>query len=327
MSATSIYPFVAVFGFRKQGGGFTFILPGKEITIEGSDEVLPTLLMQCNGFSSVEKIAASVSVSTEYRIQEIKQLITILLEYQIIVDAQKYYEVFHEISVNPMPFFREVSSEHVAAMLHSESHLVQIPYSPRTKLEALFESRSSTREFSGESITEEDFLRLAWVMYGKLKRSTMYPESTIGLGTIPSGGALYPLRLYGIAMKIPTLQENGVYKFGPRGISYLRSTNAEELIQIFGEDPTSFTIEYTAAIFILACDFEQTTQKYSNRGYRYAFLEAGHAAQNAYLWCAEQGLGIVEVAGFNDKNLAKTLQLPYPKQAPLITLVIGRKKS
>jgi SagB-type dehydrogenase family enzyme len=243
------------------------------------------------------------------------------------VDARKYYEIFHEISANPMPFFCEVSSESVAAMLHSESHLVQMPYVSRTKLEALFECRTSTREFSGEPITEKDFLRLAWATYGKLKRSTTYPESTIGLGTIPSGGALYPLRLYGIAMKIPTFKENGVYKFSSRGALYLRSSDTEELVQIFGENPKSFTIEYTAAILIIACDFEQTTQKYSNRGYRYAFLEAGHAAQNAYLWCAEQGLGIVEVAGFNDKNLAKTLQLPYPKQAPLITLVIGRKKN
>jgi len=327
MKAKSTYPFVTVFGFCKQGGGFTFILPGKEITIEGSDEVLPTLLMQCNGFNSVEEIAASVSVSTKYRIREIKRLITTLLEYQIIVDARKYYEIFHEISENPMPFFHEVSNEDVAAMLHSESHLLRIPYRSRTKLEALFESRASTREFSGEPITKKDFLRLAWAMYGKIERSSTYPESTIGLGTIPSGGALYPLRLYGITMKIPTLQENGVYKFGSRGISYLRSTNGEELIEIFGEHPTSFTIEYTAAILILVCDFEQTTQKYSNRGYRYTFLEAGHAAQNAYLWCAEQGLGIVEVAGFNDKNLAKALQIPYPKQAPLITLVVGRKKS
>ncbi len=319
------FPFVVAYGFS-QAVGFTFMLPGKEVTIEGADKILPTVLAQCNGFNSMEKITTSVSASTGYEVQEIEQLIVTLFKHQILVDAWSYYEIFHMVSTNPMPFFHELSAEKTTALLHGETHLVQISRSSRTQLEALFEIRASTREFSGEPISKKDFLRLAWAMYGKIERSKTFPESTIGLGTVPSGGALYPLRLYGIAMRISTLQENGVYRFGSQSISYLLSTNGEELAQIFGEHPTSFNIEHTSAIFVLACDFEQTTQKYSNRGYRYAFLEAGHAAQNAYLWCAEQGLGIVEVAGFDDEKLARVLQLPYPKQAPLITLIVGRRK-
>ena len=80
-------------------------------------------------------------------------------------------------------------------------------------------------------------------------------------------------------------------------------------------------------MFVITCDFLRTTQKYSNRGYRYALLEAGHAAQNAYLWCAEQGIGVVEIGGFNDKALSDLLSLSYPNQAPLTTLLIGRRKS
>ena len=325
MNTKTTYPFVSAFGFCNKEGGYTFILPGREVTIEGSDEVLSVLLRQCNGFNSTENLATSVSVSTGYEAQEIEQLIEVLLDRQILVDARKYYRVFHEISVNPMPFSCDVSSAEVAKMLHSESHLVDVAHTASTDLESLFERRASTRVFSGEPISKSDFLRLAWATYGKIKRSAAYPESTIGLGTIPSGGALYPLRLYGIALKIPELKENGVYKFGNQGISYIRSAAWEEFFQIFGRNPTSFTIKTTAAILILTCEFAQTAQKYSNRGYRYNFLEAGHAAQNAYLWCAEQEFGIVEVAGFYDKNLAETLQISYPEHAPLITLIIGRK--
>ena len=86
-------------------------------------------------------------------------------------------------------------------------------------------------------------------------------------------------------------------------------------------------VESAAAVYILTCNFQQITQKYGNRGYRFALLEAGHAAQNAYLWCAEQDLGVVEVGGFLDEEVANLLLIPYPKQAPLTALVVGRRKS
>ena len=95
------------------------------------------------------------------------------------------------------------------------------------------------------------------------------------------------------------------------------------LQEVFGG--YSNPIDSTAAIFIISCDFHQNTQKYSSRGYRYALIEAGHASQNAYLWCAEQGLGIVEVCGFNDEALAKLIKVSYPAQAPLTTLFVGRR--
>ena len=86
-------------------------------------------------------------------------------------------------------------------------------------------------------------------------------------------------------------------------------------------------LEDAAAVYILVCDFQQITQKYGNRGYRFALLEAGHAAQNAYLWCTEQNLGVVEVGGFLDEELANLLLLFYPREAPLTALVVGRRKS
>lgn len=326
MNTQSFQPLVVGHGFSDRMEGFTFILPGKEIAIKGANEVLLTLLAQCNGLNSIEKIATLIGVSTGYEIGEIERLIKVLFEHGVLIDAREYYGVFHGISANPMLYHHEVSNEDLATMVLGEGHLVQSPHGPRTQFEELLEIRASTREFSGVSFSQEEFLRLAWAIYGKIERSKLFPNSKIGTGTVPSGGALYSLRLYGLALNVSPLEKNGVYKFGSQGISHVRAIGVEELAKIFGKHPT-FEIENAAVVFVLVCDFKQTTQKYSNRGYRYALLEAGHAAQNAYLWCAEQGLGIVEVGGFNDEELARTLQLPYPQQAPLITFVIGRKKS
>lgn len=326
MNILSTHPFVVSYGFKNnRQAGFTFILPGKEIKIDGADDILSVLLAQCNGLRSLGTIVNSINTPLRYKTDEIEKLISKLLDCGVIVDAREHYLVFHKISANPMSYLHNVSQGDLIKMLQGESHLVKSAYASRTQLEKLFEVRASTRKFSGDMLSKEEFLRLAWAIYGKIKRSINFPNSNIGLGTVPSGGALYPLRLYGISMKISSFQRQGVYEFNSRGVSFLRLSNMKELAQIFGKNPP-FNIEDIGGIFVLTCDFKQVAQKYSNRGYRLALLEAGHAAQNGYLWCAEQGLGIVEVGGFVDEDLARALMLSYPKQAPLTVLILGRKK-
>lgn len=319
MDTQSIYPFVAAYGF-KQADGFTFLLPGKEVNIEGANEVLPILLAQCNGYQTLQKIIASTSEKTGFDEEELKQLIDTLLIQRILVDAPRYYELFHEVSANPMPFVRDVTDQDVAGMLQSKTPLLGFSQTSRTPFETLLEKRSSVREFSGKPLTREEILRLAWTIYGKTERSEGFTESSIGLGTVPSGGALYPLRLF---VLVPQDHSKWmIYSAGPEGLQAKNQASKQQISRAFLQDSV---LENAAAVYVLACDFQQTTQKYSNRGYRYALLEAGHATQNAYLWCAEQDFGVVEVGGFLDEELTSLLLLSYPNQAPLTTLMVGRR--
>ena len=57
-------------------------------------------------------------------------------------------------------------------------------------------------------------------------------------------------------------------------------------------------------------------------------LEAGHAAQNAYLFVAEQeGVGVLEFGGYDDRAAAKLLGIKYPKCSVLTVLVVCRVDS
>lgn len=324
MSHRYIYPFVVAYGFFSSSG-ITFLLPGREITIEGADELLPLILPLCNGYRTIEEIVSIVTSKSEYDEEDVKQLIQVLLERQILINAHHYYQLFHNVSANPMSFWHNLSEEEVAVMVKGKSPLVRPSQPSNSPLEVLLEARESVRQFSGEPIPKSEILKLGWAVYGKISRSNSFPESAIGLGTIPSGGALYPLRLYALVIKQHPSIEEGVYLLGPEGILKVASIDTNTLENIFGGYSTP--LDSTAVIFVIVCEFHQVTQKYSNRGYRYALIEAGHAAQNAYLWCAEQGLGTVEVCGFNDEVLAKTLLIPYPEQAPLTTIFIGRRLS
>lgn len=322
MSSKQMHPLIVAYGFSN-ASGVTFLLPGREVTIEGANEILPVVLPLCNGYRVIEEIVSIGASKSGYGKEDVQQLVQTLLEREILIDVYHYYQLFHEVSANPMPFWYDLSEEVVTEMVKGKSPLVYLSHTPQSSLEALLEARESVREFSGKALSKSEILKLGWVIYGKQKRSTSFPESTIGLGTIPSAGALYPLRLFVITLKKHLSIKEGIYSLGPEGISKVAPIDSGTLGNIFGG--YSAPLDSAAVIFVLTCEFQQVTQKYSNRGYRYALIEAGHAAQNAYLWCAEQGLGTVEVCGFNDEALAKALLIPYPEQAPLTTVFIGRR--
>lgn len=316
-----IYPLVAVYG-RENDQGVEFLFPGRTVTIEGEKDMLLSLLRECDGYRTTKEIVSIVSESTGRAEKEIRELVEELLARHILVDSNRYYLLFHEASENPMPFSKKLSKREAVALLkNGESYLIPFSHSFFTPLEQLLAKRESVRHFNGEVLSSTELKRLAWAIYGKTGRSDNFPESSIGLGTIPSGGALYPLRLF-------VLAKNGslgwiVYKGDPEGLREIGQVSAQQVSYAFLADPI---LDGAAAIYVIACDFWQTTQKYGNRGYRFALLEAGHAAQNAYLWCAEQNLGTVELGGFLDRELADILSLSYPGQAPLTVIVVGRRK-
>ena len=61
---------------------------------------------------------------------------------------------------------------------------------------------------------------------------------------------------------------------------------------------------------IFAAEFQRTTGHYGERGVRYVYMEAGHAAQNVHLQAEAMGLGSVAVGAFEDHSVANVLSLP-----------------
>ena len=320
--AENTHPLVVAYAIDN-GNGLEFLFPGRTVTIEGAREVLLYLLKQCTGYRTAKEVVTAVCKQTGHDEQEVWKVVEELMERQILVDADNYFLLTHRASANPMPFLRKLSEEDLTRMLHAgQSPLVPFPSTSRTALEQLLERRESIRQFSGKHLSLGELERLAWAMYGRTSRGEEFQEDSIGLGTVPSGGALYPLRLFVLVRR--NRSEWMIYSGGPEGLQAKNQVSKQQIVQVFLQDSV---LENAAAVYVLACDFQRTTQKYSNRGYRYALLEAGHAAQNAYLWCTEQNLGVVEIGGFLDEELANLLLLSYPRQAPLIALVVGRKRS
>lgn len=317
----NISPMVAVYGMEINNG-MEFLFPGSIVTIEGGKKALQCLLRQCTGYRTAEEIVSIVCEQTGHNREEVWGVMKELLEHRILVDANNYFVLAHIASENPRHFLRKLSEEDLTKMLREgQNSLVPFPVTSHTAFEQLLEKRESVRQFNGDQLSLTELGRLAWAMYGKTNRSEESIESSFVFCTVPSCGALYPLRLFVLVRKSPS--DWMVYNGSPKGLQMRNQFSTQQVVHAFQEDSI---LESAAAVYILACDFQQATQKYGNRGYRFALLEAGHAAQNAYLWCAEQNLGVVEIGGFWDEELANLLSLLYPEQAPLTALAVGRRK-
>ena len=66
---------------------------------------------------------------------------------------------------------------------------------------------------------------------------------------------------------------------------------------------------------IMAAHYERTTRRYGERGYRYVYMEVGHAAQNIYLQAESLGLATVAVGAFDDAAVKEILAMKAPPAA------------
>jgi SagB-type dehydrogenase family enzyme len=196
---------------------------------------------------------------------------------------------------------------------------VELP-SPKLKgektLEETLAERRSIREYLDKEIPLEYLSQILWAAQGI--------TSEWGGRTAPSAGALYPLEIYVVVKKVEDL-ENGVYHYIPQ-------THSLELIKLgnFSNDLAIAAlgqgwVREAPVKLIVTAEFERTTSKYGERGIRYVYLEAGHAAQNVYLQVTALDLGCVVVGAFHDSEVQNILSLPKNHE-PIYIIPIGFKK-
>jgi len=174
-------------------------------------------------------------------------------------------------------------------------------------LEQAIATRRSRRSFLPKSLTLEQIGQLVWAAQGRDAHSRYR--------TTPSAGATYPLELF-------VVTKDGLFK-------YLSTEHALEGL-IEGDIRNELAsaawgqefIEAAPVTLIVAAEFSRTTDHYGERGVRYVYMEAGHAAQNVHLQAEAMGLGSVAVGAFDDTSVSKVLSLPRSLE-PIYMVVVG----
>lgn len=159
--------------------------------------------------------------------------------------------------------------------------------------------RKSIRKYSETPITLEQLSTLLWATYGVVNSKRR---------SVPSAGATYPLEVYVFVKRVEGI-EPGVYKYEEEENKLVQVKRGDYSKELAKACLNQRWVREAPVNLVLVALYERTTGWYGERGFRYIFMEAGHAGQNVYLVATEMGLGTVAVGAFNDNEIRELIGL------------------
>jgi SagB-type dehydrogenase family enzyme len=191
-------------------------------------------------------------------------------------------------------------------------------------LQEAFERRRSVRNLSEEALGEQ--------VLGGILRPVCERRSEEGIGAsaghrpFPSAGGLFPTEVY-VLRRVGMRGDDSfsLYHVDAREkhLSEIRHSIARDRVSAcLGGGRPGRIPGFGAAIFLTSV-FARSTGKYGTRGYRFALLEAGHAAQNILLACAAIDLPCYCYGGYLDNEASELLNIDGVEEAPVHCILCG----
>jgi SagB-type dehydrogenase family enzyme len=184
----------------------------------------------------------------------------------------------------------------------------------------VLKKRKSTRTFSTKPLSKNDLAFLLWASTG-IQRT----EHGYEFRTSPSAGALYPIETYIVVNNVEDL-EKGLYHYN------IKNHFLEDLkLGNFGAYLAHAALDQemcadASVILIWTAVFRRSKWKYSQRAYRYIYLDAGHIAQNLALAAESIKCGFCEVGAFFDDEINSILGIDGTEESTIILSVVGHSQ-
>lgn len=205
------------------------------------------------------------------------------------------------------------------------SEVVYLPM-PRIRknilsIEEAIAYRRSIRNYRSEPLSIEQLSQILWATYGVSNPSRE-------LKTSPSAGATYPLEVYvivktnSVKLKNDSYLEPGVYRYDWREHKLILVEKGDFSRELARACLEQSWVANAPVNIVLVAVFERTTMYYGERGYRYVYIDTGHAGQNIYLESTALGLGTVAIGAFYDDEVSKVVGLKE-NEKPLYVFPIG----
>jgi len=192
--------------------------------------------------------------------------------------------------------------------------------------------RKTTRQFDGSSLTIEKIGELLYASCGEIHgewkeiQEAGYKTSA-RRRAFPSGGALYPFRVFLIAIRVEGLSA-GVYEYSPRqnGLKFVKDLRGIEIDSKLTDILCSqYFCEGLAAGIVFVPSFERAWGKYPHsRSYRDVFLEIGHCSQSVLLAATALDMQTWMTAAFKDEKLKSFLGIDNLGVYPLCYIGVGK---
>lgn len=213
------------------------------------------------------------------------------------------------------------------------------PSLPDAPLEAAIRERRSRNAFGPESIGLDQLATLLASGYGVVddvdrgnavdevdtRDAADADEAADGPRfphrAVPSGGGLYPLELYVLALRVDGLAA-GVYHYNPLAHRLDELSDASPRAALERALVLPSFLDAAAGIVVNGV-FWRSRFKYGLRGYRFTLLEAGQVTQNLVLAATALGLASCPCGGFYERRLDPLLEADGVEESALVAVFVG----
>jgi SagB-type dehydrogenase family enzyme len=206
---------------------------------------------------------------------------------------------------------------------YPSNKIVQLPnnfHDSTISFTEVIQKRKSVRSFSTSPLSKEDLAFLLWASTG-IQRT----EHGYDYRTTPSAGALYPIETYIAVNNVEDITE-GIYHYN------IKNHFLEEIkLGSFGDKIAHAALDQemcteASVVFIWTAIFRRSKWKYSQRAYRYIYLDAGHIAQNLALAAVSRTCGSCQVGAFFDDEINSIMDVDGTEESAICLSVVGHPK-
>src|SRR5439155_4931227 len=166
-----------------------------------------------------------------------------------------------------------------------------------------------------------DLARLLVAGAGVRRRVTAGGEQYF-FRTYASAGALYPVEIYAVCRDLSGLSA-GVYHFDPRGPALERLREGDHRGHVVRAAGKERAVAQASVTMVLTGIPWRTTWKYTERGYRHLFWDAGMILANLLALASAAGLPAEVILGFVDDEVEALLGLEPAREFPLCLFTVG----
>jgi len=210
--------------------------------------------------------------------------------------------------------------------IHKGGELIELP-APETlsvkdkNLRRAIEERTSVRKYLRTPVGLEELSFLLWCTQGIKK----VIRGSATFRTVPSAGARHALETYLLVNNVEALKA-GLYWYSALRHGLILIDEGEQLAeQLVSACLGQRFVAQSAVTFIWTASSYRMTWRYSERGYRYLFLDAGHVCQNLYLAAEAIECGVCAIAAFSDDAVNEFLKIDGEEQFSLYIATVGKK--
>jgi len=185
--------------------------------------------------------------------------------------------------------------------------------------------RQSLRAYSNEPLTLQEISYLLWASTGvqRIERRFGMP---FGFRTAPSAGGIYPTETY-LAVKNVTGLDPGIYHYNveKHHLEFIKKGDFHEQLKSACQNQN--WVLHAPVIFLWTAIFRRTTVNYTQRGYRYVYLDTAHIGAQCAFAALDLKMGSVPIAAFYDDEINAILGADGKKESILYLTLVGRPKN